>query len=384
MNGVDLVAAALRDPVQGRPTAPQDWSRLIGQARSAGLLARVGWRLAQADLGANDAWAVAPEELAAAGRWPRAVGAHVESAWRLAQAQRAEVQREIRHLSDALAPIGAPLVLLKGAAYVAGGLPAALGRVFSDVDVLVPRVRLADVEAALHIHGWVDDEPSHYNQRYYREWMHELPPLRHEVRQTTLDVHHALLPITSRIRTPSQPLFDGLVPADEAPGVHVLSPPDMVLHGLTHLFASEEASHSLRDLSDADLLVRQFALESPAFWARLVDRGLALGLDRPLAWGLHEMARVLATPVPAEVLGELRASLPGQPWRSAMRLLWRNTLRSPHPSCRTSGHSVAMAVLYARGHWLRMPLPTLLRHLSIKALGLHHNPAPDEAPARGG
>ena len=39
---------------------------------------------------------------------------------------------------------------------------------------------------------------SAYDQRYYREWMHELPPLLHVRRQTALDVHHAIAPETAR------------------------------------------------------------------------------------------------------------------------------------------------------------------------------------------
>jgi hypothetical protein len=65
---------------------------------------------------------------------------------------------------------------------------------FSDVDVLVPRDRLADVEAALMLAGWASTNPSEYDQHYYRRWMHELPPLQHIRRQTVLDVHHAILP----------------------------------------------------------------------------------------------------------------------------------------------------------------------------------------------
>ena len=39
----------------------------------------------------------------------------------------------------ALAPLGVPVVLLKGTAFVAAGLAAGVGRSIGDLDILVPR-----------------------------------------------------------------------------------------------------------------------------------------------------------------------------------------------------------------------------------------------------
>ena len=87
------------------------------------------------------------------------------------RAQRRDERRKV------LATVDVDLVLLKGAAYLMAGLPAARGRVFSDVDILVPVARLAEVENALMLHGWSTTHHNAYDQRYYRQWMHELPPL---------------------------------------------------------------------------------------------------------------------------------------------------------------------------------------------------------------
>ena len=72
----------------------------------------------------------------------------------MAGQQHHSIRREARFLRDALAPAGIPLILLKGAAYVVAGLPAAEGRLFADVDILVPRERLADAESALMLTGF--------------------------------------------------------------------------------------------------------------------------------------------------------------------------------------------------------------------------------------
>ena len=87
----------------------------------------------------------------------------------MAEAQTEAVEREVAFLRKALATLDVDLVLLKGAAYLIAGLPAARGRVFSDVDILVPFDRLAEVEAALMLHGWTTTHHDAYDQRYYRQ-----------------------------------------------------------------------------------------------------------------------------------------------------------------------------------------------------------------------
>jgi len=135
----DLVIAALRDPTQLTAASPATWDLLIRQSRSADLLARIASLLHEREL---------LETIAPAAR------THLLSARTLAFAQQDEVRREVAHIACALHSLSVPVVLLKGAAYLLAGLPAALGRTFADVDILVPRSRLAEVEAALMLAGW--------------------------------------------------------------------------------------------------------------------------------------------------------------------------------------------------------------------------------------
>ena len=69
-----------------------------------------------------------------------------------------------------------------------------------DIDIMVPEALLGDVEVALLAHGWAHIKFSDYDQRYYRKWSHELPPLVRQQRKTVVDVHHTILPRTSRLR----------------------------------------------------------------------------------------------------------------------------------------------------------------------------------------
>jgi len=335
-------------------TSDNDWSNLLKQARACGLLGRLGQRVAGS--ANSDATAVPPGPLA-----------HFESSRRLCRTQRAEIEREASFLRRALADLQAPVVMLKGAAYVLAGLPAAEGRLFSDIDIMVPRSSLVRAESLLQQQGWLSTNDNDYDQQYYRQWMHELPPMEHVHRHTVLDVHHTILPLTCRVQPDAAALFAQAVPIAQHPGLFVLSPPDMVLHSMAHLFLNDELSHSLRDLTDIDALLRAFAGQ-PGFWGDLHDRAAQHHLLRVLFYGLRYSSRLLHTPVPEAVLARVRSNGPGFAMLALMDALWTSTL-SPSVSPRVSMSSrVATLALYMHGHWMRMPPLMLARHLGTKLL----------------
>jgi len=358
----DLAATAIASPEQARDAAGERLSRLVRQARSAGLLGRIGATM-----------------LAGGGLVPAAATAaargHIEAALRVTRAQQAEIRRELGFIGRALAGLGAPIVVLKGAAYVAAGLPAAAGRVFSDVDIMVPRQVIADAESRLMQAGWMTTHHDAYDQRYYRQWMHELPPMAHVHRHTVLDVHHTIVPQTARLRPDATKLFAAIVALPGLDGMYVLGPPDMVLHGVTHLFCNDDMSHALRDLSDFDLLLRHFSSPDEGFWSRLAARAHELGLARPLYYGLRYAGRLLGTPIPAAAYAAVAGAAPPAALRALMDAIWLRALRSPDPEAAPAGRSLALAALYLRGHWLRMPAGLLLHHLTIKALARRRHSA---------
>lgn len=347
----DLIVHALQHPADLPGLTLPQWEVLVRQGRQADLLARIA------------------VQLEAAGLWlevPSAPRAHFDAARRVAGAQRDEVLREIGHLRHALAPLDLPVLLLKGAAYLAADLPSAAGRVFSDTDILVPKARLPEVESALMMNGWMGTHHSAYDQRYYREWMHELPPLEHLQRRTMLDVHHTILPETARLKPDARKLIAAARPVPGMAGVNVLAPVDMVLHSMTHLLHNEELSHGLRDLSDLDLLLRHFGVAAD-FWPELVERAREMDLARPLHYALQSAHRILATPVPPHTLAAATQAAPGWPLSSLMDALWWRALRSQHETASPRWTGAALFLLYVRAHWMRMPPLLLARHLSIKA-----------------
>lgn len=343
--------SVLRDPAHMATLDLKNWDLLLRQAGSAGLLSRI---------------AVQAEAFGLEARVPDVVRPHLIAARTVAAKQRQAVRWEARRIAQALADVDAPVLLLKGAAYAIADLPPAAGRLFGDIDILAPRAQLGQVEGALLLAGWHTQKQDEYDQRYYRRWMHELPPMTHIRRGTVLDVHHNLLPETARIRTHAAPILDAAQALADPAGLGIPANTDLVLHSACHLFHEGEWGHGLRDLVDLDAMLRAFSQASD-FWPTLLARAKTLNLGRPLYYALDCCQRWLQTPIPAQVI----ATCPSKPprWqRPLMRKLFDAGLGSAHASCEGHGTKLALFVLFVRGHYLRMPWHLLIPHLLHQAL----------------
>jgi hypothetical protein len=346
----DLVGPALGQGLLPAAAELSQWELLLHQARSARLPAQLAQRFR--DSGQQ----VPPQVLR-----------HFDAALILAESQRRALQWEVHEIQRALQTLPGPVVLLKGAAYVMAGLQAARGRVFSDVDVLVPSAMLNAAEAAFMLAGWQSTHHNAYDQRYYRQWMHEIPPMLHNTRGTVIDLHHNILPLSSRITVDASQLLQQIVPIAGWPGIYRLGDTDMVLHSACHLFLDGEFDKGLRDLSDIDALLREFGCRLE-FWQELPARAEALGLSRILFHALRQCMRVFGTPVPQTCLAAVSAAAPAAAVRRFMDAVFERALRPEHPSCSDAGSRLARQFLYLRAHWMRMPLGLLLLHLGRKAL----------------
>ncbi len=347
-----LVLQAYRRPDTLPALSLADWDLLLRQSVAgyvlAGLLAVV-------------------EEQGQLEQLPAEVREHLEWARTLAQRHHQGVRYEVAMIARALAACGLPLILLKGAAYTMAGLPPARGRLYSDVDIIVPEASLPDVEAALMMHGWAATHHDAYDQRYYRAWMHELPPMQHVLRHTVIDVHHAILPRTARARPDPDKLRAAAVPIAGSDGLYTFAPADLVLHSAVHLFYDGELEHGLRDLVDIHRLLLHFGSQ-PGFWPALTARALELDLARPLFYALRYAGELLHTPIPAEAVQASAAERPAALLLPLMDALFRRALLPVHASCGDAWTPLARFCLYLRANWLRMPPLQLARHLLHKAL----------------
>jgi hypothetical protein len=329
-----LLTRLLADP--SRSGEVRDWTALLCTARAESLLGSLAFRLADSAL---------PPEVAGILEDARrdSVYARTQAVWEAEMAQRA------------LASADVPLILLKGTAYAAAGLPAGEGRSIGDLDILVPRAQLPEAEAALLAAGWEWVKEDAYDDLYYRTWMHELPPLIHRERDRMIDVHHTILPLTARPTPDAGALADDSVALSN--GMRVLCPEDMIVHSAAHLLADGDLAGGLRNLWDIDRLLRHFGGE-PEFWDRLGRRARRHQLLPHTPRALRLAARLYETPVNRAVAGRRRAGDSLYLRRLLARDGWGRTTR---PATRLA--------FYVRSHWLRMPPLMLARHLLTKARG---------------
>ena len=328
----------------------RQWDLVLRQARRADLLARLAYLVDSQGITSS---------------LPDNIRDIFTAAKVIAVKHRQTVEWEIFCIGEALKDLPVPIVYLKGAAYILQKLPIANGRLFSDVDIMVPKKLINKAEHNLMLNGWATIKQSAYEQRYYRKWMHELPPLRHRRRQTVIDVHHHILPGTARYTPDVDKLLDATVPVNGNGNIRVLAPIDMLLHSMTHLFCEGEFNHGLRDLVDIDGLIKASSMRE-GFWHELVQRAIELELVIPLFYALRYAKYFLLTPIPDNIWQGIHGKLPGRIRLMLMDVLFKHALLPVHKSCSSVFSNIARFFLYIRGHYLRMPLHLLLPHLAVK------------------
>ncbi len=345
-----LLVNAILDPRTLRSLDPQGWERLLSCARRNVVLAYLGERAVAAEV-IDDLPDVPRTSLLAART----------AAARLAQLARWELDRVRRVLQ----PAGIPMIALKGVAYIVRAIPHAATRILSDIDVMVPRDRIDEAEAALLAGGWKGTKLDPYDQRYYRRWSHEIPPLSYPGRLLGVDVHHTICPPRSRLRPDPSRLWADAEPAGDT-GVRVLSPVDSVLHSAVHLFFDSDFDGRFRDLVDLHELLAAFG-QRAEFWPALIVRAREQGLGRPLYYALATLSAVLRTPIPAPTLRDARAFKPNPATDGWMRKTLDSVLTPIDPARWPPAHRGRLWLLYVRSHWLRMPAYALVPHLLRKS-----------------
>ncbi len=279
---------------------------------------------------------------------------------------RLQARREMRHIAKQLNQHKIPIVLLKGGAYIEAQIGAYAGRRLSDIDLLVAKSDLSAAEAMFNQGGWQYGDVNDYDQHYYRDWMHEVPPLIHKKRSMEVDLHHNIVAPVSRIKLDAAKLLEKAVPIDNSP-FFILEAKDLLLHSATHLFFNDELRGGLRDLVDMHELCKQFS-ERQDFWPQLVARARELGLQRPLYYALSNLHCLLKTPIPDSVLADSAKDRPIYPVDRLMKTLIQRLIAPKNVEKMVA--PISEWLLFVRSHWIRMPLPMLIKHLSYK---FHYN-----------
>lgn len=340
---IALLLRGLHAPLE---ISEADWERLLRIARTSGLHAR----LAAANLANPTLSAV--------------VRRHLLSSARIAAYRAQLVRAELFQLAP-LARGDFPVIVLKGGAYLLQNRGMAVGRFVSDVDLLVPAEHLRTMEGRLRTAGWQPEKLTPYDERYYRDWSHETPPMRFPGHSLEVDLHHAITPVTGSLAFDPASLFECSEPIPGTP-FRVLCAQDQVLHACLHCFHDGELDLRLREVVDIDGLLRSYA-EREGFWDGLSARARELGLQQPLWYGLHFAQTWLDCPVPRAILEALPA--PPAVSRMAMDALVPMAMFPPDPDGPTAlSVRLARVLMRIRYHRLRMPLHLLAPHLARKSL----------------
>ncbi len=310
----ELILRVLNNPAQMEDLNLVQWDVLLRVARTTSLISSLAMFID--DLGL---WSEIPAE----------VLPHLEAARVVAVQHERSALWEVNRIQRALSAMETPVIFLKGAAYLLVGCQFSRGRLITDVDILLPHHQLAEAERQLRSWGWIKDEENPLDERYYREWLHELPPLVHRNRGTMLDVHHTILPRTDRLNVRPELLFDDAVPFEEGNEQFlVLSPADMLLHAATHLFRNGDFAKGLRDLSDLRGMLIEFST-TEIFWEQLLKRAVDLDFTGPCYYTLRYVARYFECDIPKWVTETARAWKPFWPPVGIMDRLVENAL-FPH------------------------------------------------------
>ncbi|EED33931.1 conserved hypothetical protein [gamma proteobacterium NOR5-3] len=353
-------ATILRDVLLEPTLAPSlsvaQWELVVRQARVSLLTIRLAVHLSEAGM---------------LGHVPGPARKHLDAATTLRDRQSVAAVSEIHLIQEALETIDTRLILLKGAAYVAAQLPPARCRVFADFDILVPKNRLEAVELAMLSHGWMSTHNNEYDQRYYREWMHELPPMRHLSRASFLDIHHNILPEVSKIQPSANKLLEGAVPAQSFSGAFTLHPLDMILHSIVHVFQEGEFDKAMRDLFDLSELILE-AVVTEDDWSALLIRAIELDIARSLFYAVDQLRRQLGQQVPDRAWARLQSYGPIAPVKGWMRYVFDRAILPNHSSSNVRGTAIARLFLFIRGHAIKMPPHRLIAHLGRKWLQRAH------------
>ena len=312
------------------------WNEIIEQGRKTQLLGQVAASLQRARL---------------LDQVPTAVQRHLALANRTVTRRNESVGWETVTMRRAVDPT-IPLVLLKGCAYVACADDNAAGRIFSDIDVLVRRQDLPAVEADLVSVGWKPSRENDYDLAYYRNWMHEVPPMEHVRRHTVVDLHHAINPPVSRFYVDPDQLFARMV--EIRPGLFVLSATDRVIHCALHLLQEGEPKKLMRDLYDLHLLLRQHH-GSAAGMEQLRNRACELNVDALIGAAIGAARALFAEEL---IQGERPGWLQTCVDRAARQTSGNATVAS----------ELAGMALLTYSHWMKMPLNLLVPHLIRKSL----------------
>ena len=280
-----------------------------------------------------------------------------------AQRQAQQVRFECLEIAAILNKKDIVPVFLKGAGYTLAGSQNGRGRIYSDIDVLVEKSVIDIAQDSLQKKGWYSKKLNDYDERYYREWAHEVPPMSNIFRGTIIDLHHNLVPpITGRAPDP-QLFFDEIIYNQE--GLALLSPPAATLHSCVHLFTNEDFTNGFRDLVDLYLLIQEYGDEE--YWEKLLKLAEMSGFTLELFYCIEMLKQTFELELPESINQFLSKKYKNFKTDFLIQSVFKRALYPHHPLTFSWENNLANFLVYIRGHWIKMPFHILVMHLSVKS-----------------
>ncbi len=326
-----------------------EWFSLIALCRQLGLLAVLADKV--------DSSNVCPNV------WNR-ISTHLISAKLQVINQQKSVKWHIEKLVENN-PDGIQFLVLKGAAYIFAEKSIAVGRTMTDVDILVTKSSLDNAEFWLFLNGYALINNDDYDDFYYRQWMHELPPFVNTTGGLTLDLHHNLLPITSKRFIEPQLLFDEA--SEVGPNLFRPCDADLIIHSAVHLLQDSVFNRTLRDLNDLYHLIEAL-VQHDKNTVKLIERAKTLRLEKDLA-----KVFALLECVYQRKLSNIESDFVKQCLGES--LIWRlerycyiTMLQQPVLVDWTVKHHLSSWILFVKSHLIKMPLSLLIKHSYVKTI----------------
>jgi Uncharacterised nucleotidyltransferase len=189
-------------------------------------------------------------------------------------ARNLSLQAELNRVLAALATLGIPVMLLKGAALIEAVYPDIGLRPMGDVDILVPGPSIEDAQGAVEALGYavrgvrVSRDDASQLARHH----HHYPLERGGV---TVELHHHVTSATPNFDIAG--FWERAVPG-AGPVPHLLpSPEDLLLHGALHFSVDRIArlASGLGQLADLVWIAAQWPIDWDAVTTRARDYGVA-------------------------------------------------------------------------------------------------------------
>lgn len=236
-----------------------------------------------------------------ADRPPAALRARLRSSYELAAFRNAVLLRRTEEYAAALHRVGIPVILLKGIHLCRYVYPEPALRPMADVDLLVPRDRLAQVEQLFLDAGFGPVPRPDVEQ--FCTWSNHLAKLYKEG-APVLEVHWTIERPTAPFLIDLEGLWARARPVKLGGArVHVLATEDLLLHLSLHASYHHRFDWSaLRGLVDIDRVVAH----CPVDWKALAERANAWGAAAFVYTTLRLTRELLGTPVPPSCFDSLR------------------------------------------------------------------------------